>query len=368
MNLYVGKWDCETCGHEGNLGPHVHCSNCGAPRPEDVEFYLPRGANIVVDEEAIKEAKEGVNWVCAFCSNGNRQSFNACVSCGALHEDSIKKLEEKVYDLDEVPTGEEKYKKPEAPPPPKFMQKGWLRYLWYGFFGIAGYLGLNQISSTIEVPIKEVHWERTILYQEYKQVEEEGWSIPSGGEKVKSFRALHHTDRKIIRYKTKTRTVKEAAGSERYVCGKKDLGNGYFQDVYCDRTIYRDRQETYEAPVYKDIPVYKTKYLFKIYRWKPYKKYETRGSTKEVAWKEIPDFVKNNTQKYKELSRKEIYYFMIHDHKKQKHWYKTDYQYWNDDIYIRKKLKAKKSTLFGSFQGLADMKKIRKSGSPKKIE
>lgn len=364
MKLYVGKWDCESCGHEGNLGPHVHCANCGAPRPEDVEFYLPRGAEVVTDEEAIKAAKEGANWVCAFCSNSNRQSYNACVSCGALKVDSEIQLKERTYNLDEVPTGEKKNFQPQAPPPPKFMRKGPLRYIWYALFSIAGYLGLNQITTTIEVPIQKIHWERTILYQEYKQVEEEDWSIPAGGEMIKSFQALHHTDRKIVGYETKTRTVQEAVGKEKYVCGKKDLGNGYFKDVYCSRTIYQDRQETYEAPIYKDIPVYKTKYRYKIYRWKPFEKYTTSGQTKEVAWKKIPTNIANNTQKYREHSRKETYYFMIEDHKKRKRWYQTDYDFWDRDIYIGKRLKAEKSMIFGTFHGLVDMKSTRKSKPP----
>jgi hypothetical protein len=48
------------------------------------------------------------------------------------------------------------------------------------------------------------------------------------------------------------------SGVESYSCGSTDLGNGYFQDQICTRTTYRTeyRTETYQAPVYRQEPVY----------------------------------------------------------------------------------------------------------------
>ncbi|NJN78170.1 MAG: hypothetical protein HC803_07440 [Saprospiraceae bacterium] len=104
MGVYVGRWDCDYCGNVGNLGPHSHCSQCGSSRPADVVFYMPRGVETkVTDNAELEIAKEGANWVCAFCSNSNRNVYKACVSCGALKENSEKQLEVREFSENAVP-------------------------------------------------------------------------------------------------------------------------------------------------------------------------------------------------------------------------------------------------------------------------
>lgn len=358
MAIRVGRWDCFHCGNIGNLGPHLHCSQCGGPRRKDVRFYLPTDAQVVEDETTLKEAKEGTDWVCVFCANNNRSSYDACVSCGGLKSDSEAKLEEKEYTLDKVPTSSEESDNYE-PQPMGSSSNPVLKYGGYTLLAILAYILLGLISSDIEVTVEAIEWNRSIEVEEYRQVEEDGWAVPSGGQIIKQERAVHHYDRRVVGYQTRTRTVQEPVGSEPYVCGQRDLGNGYFEDVVCHRTIYSPRQESYEEPVYQEFPVYKTRFWYNIYRWKPYKNYDTKGTDKLPEWENLPDFIKSQTNEYRVSAEKEAYYFKIIDHKNEGHWYKSDYTFWDEYITIRGTLKATKSTVFGHFKGLVEQELVQ---------
>jgi zinc finger protein len=66
-----GAWDCPHCGRKGNRGPEKYCGGCGAPRGEDVPFYLPDDAPEVVEAEKLKRAQAGPDWTCPFCEADN---------------------------------------------------------------------------------------------------------------------------------------------------------------------------------------------------------------------------------------------------------------------------------------------------------
>ena len=54
--VLVGKWDCDNCDTLGNDGDSYDCSGCGAPRSEDVQFYLGDSPRLVTDEAGIAHA------------------------------------------------------------------------------------------------------------------------------------------------------------------------------------------------------------------------------------------------------------------------------------------------------------------------
>ncbi|HEX8246476.1 MAG TPA: hypothetical protein VF541_23430, partial [Longimicrobium sp.] len=64
MAIREGRWDCPSCGSEAQLGRHVYCTGCGAPRPEEVQFYLPEDAEAVTDAGQLAQANAGADWVC----------------------------------------------------------------------------------------------------------------------------------------------------------------------------------------------------------------------------------------------------------------------------------------------------------------
>ncbi len=358
MNVYVGRWDCEYCGNMGNLGPHSHCSQCGSSRPDDVVFYMPRGIeDKVTDKEELEIAKEGANWVCSFCSNSNRQRYNACTSCGALKADSEKYLVVQDFDESVVPRSSKPQKKLKQTQPKK-TNNSFLKIIGIIALIIFGFYGLSQFSTTFDVAVTNIEWQRNIIIEEYKLVIESDWEVPRGGQTIKSYKDIHHYDQRIVGYNTRSRTVQEAVGTEQYVCGKRDLGNGYFEDTYCSRTIYRDRQEQYQEPVYQEYPVYKTKYDYEIYRWKLYQEYKTSGNDKLPNWSEIPVTVKENKDKFRTAKEIEKYYFSIVDHNDEMYQYQVDFDYWDNHIFKGKSLSAQKSTIFGYFKGLVDTEPI----------
>ena len=81
MAVYVGKWDCPTCGNIGVAGPETNCTNCGASRPEDVQFYLD-DETVIRDKSQLEEAQAGVDWICGHCSSQNKALADPCWSCG----------------------------------------------------------------------------------------------------------------------------------------------------------------------------------------------------------------------------------------------------------------------------------------------
>ena len=346
MAIRVGHWDCETCGHQGILGPETQCPNCGSPRPENVEFYLPEDAEAVQDEEKLKEANAGADWICAHCGGHNKAWDDSCQSCGSPKEveDGDKHIEEKVEYFD---GREQQAKTLHTAPQPK--NKGCLKYFLYLFLFVGVLFGLSLFESSIDVKITELKWERKIELQEYKQVTEEDWSVPSGGTMLKSRKAVHHHDKKLLRYETRTRDKRVKVGEERYVCGSKNKGNGYFEDVYCTKPIYETRQETYEEPIYQQIPVYATKYQYTIMKWVKIQPLVAKENTTSPYWPKLK--AHQTKDRFKTGKREETYWAIFHDHKGKKQQEEVPYNYWKS-LQKGKKVKAKKSMIFGYFVGL----------------
>jgi hypothetical protein len=226
------------------------------------------------------------------------------------------------------------------------------RYI-LGATGLGGvFWWLFSFSTTIEVPVTEMYWEREIEVLEYKEVQEEDWETPEGARDVQQFQAIHHYNKELLGYETKTRSKQVKVGEEDYVCGQKDLGNGYFEDIYCKRPIYETREEEYQAPIYKEVPEYRTKYKYYVFRWKNINPIVASGNTQRVRWPDERPEMENQPDRYKLGDRKEKYLFWIETHKGEKIQYKANSYSMFKDLYVGKELEAKKSTVFGTFKGL----------------
>ncbi|MBN1252275.1 MAG: hypothetical protein JXR51_11605 [Bacteroidales bacterium] len=168
MAIRIGKWDCEQCGHKGNLGPTTKCEKCGASRPENVKFYLADDAEIVIDENKIKEAYSGADWICSFCKTQNKAVDKICISCGNDREisDGDKSLNEKEYrfdekikDLDEqTPINKSKNKK---------KAKGCLIAIAVFFAIFIFSIFSTFITKDINVTVKDFKWESQLNLLEY---------------------------------------------------------------------------------------------------------------------------------------------------------------------------------------------------------
>ncbi len=341
MAIKIGRWDCEQCGYKGNLGPKSRCEKCAAPRPENVVFYLTDDSEIVNNADEIRDAKSGADWVCSFCSGHNKVTDSICQSCGNDRDttDGDESLKEKTHLFNKKTRKKKSIFK---------LSKGLKRTL----IGIASFFVLffilAQFTSDTNVPVTGFKWERSIEIEEYKKVIEEDWQIPDGGEKLDSYRAIHHYNQIADGTEIRTRTVQEQTGTEKVKIGVKDLGNGYFEDVYEERPVYTDVEESYETTKYIKVPVYKTKYKYAIFRWKNAGKLNTSDTIKPALWPE--DERLDNETRFRVKKREEKYFLLV-KYDKKTYPEEVNFELWNKTK-INDTLIAEKSSIFGTFFGL----------------
>ena len=362
MAVQVGRWDCPVCGTKKILGPETRCPNCNSPRPVNVKFYLTNDAETVTDRSRLREAKAGVDWICGHCQAHNKAKVLICHSCGNpkdnLSEDVDLAVKE--YGLDEIPdsgtrpediAGETYRQARTHPGYARKRPKGLLaKILSVPAFAAVLFFLLRTFPATIDVEVVNHRWERSIQFQHYEQVRKEEWNVPSSATNVESFRAVHHYDQVYVRTETRYKTVREQVGTERYVCGKRDLGNGYFEDKYCDKPIYESRQEPYQHDVYKDVPVYKTKYRFNIMEWVASPAYlkKLEEENQSPRWPEIPG---TDTKNWKEGQRTSTYYLWVKEDDGDEHLEKVS-EAWFNRYAKGATLSAKRSRLMDIWYGL----------------
>ncbi|HEX6041079.1 hypothetical protein [Longimicrobium sp.] len=169
--------------------------------------------------------------------------------------------------------------------------------------------------------IVDVRWERAITLEERAIVEGESFALPDSAQVLGQRREIERYDQELTGYtehttrvdrgsrtttgtRTRTREVSEQVqvGTRSTVCGQRDRGNGYFEDVTCSEPVYetQTRTETYEepysstepdyddvterVPVYRSVPVYGTLYRWRGPQWKPLAPVVARGDTTPPVW------------------------------------------------------------------------------------
>ena len=347
MAIQLGRWDCPVCGQEGILGNITACASCGSTRGKDVEFYLPDDAENINDEAKLKEANAGVDWRCDYCGSDNKANEQKCKSCGNDKTNNDINREVKEYK-----TGEEHWKQKEVKnvPPPKPVapkKSKFPKVLMFVLIFIIILTGLLW-PKKMKVEIVKHTWERTIDIEKNRLVTEEDWNIPSGGTLKNSHRAIHHYDKVFDHYETRTRNVRKNTGTESYKCGTINKGNGYFEDKYCTRSTYENVSESYEASVYRDVPVYKTKYRYTIYKWLKDHAINAKGNDKNVKWPS-EKFAGNN---WREGKHTEKYVIYLKDKKKNEYNQELKFAIWNK-LSDGQTVDAKGNS-FGNFYGIKE--------------
>jgi hypothetical protein len=314
-----GRWDCASCGAVGNLGRHVSCAGCGLPRPQGVRFYLPEDAEAVTDAALLAQAHAGADWICRFCAASNRDALPHCGGCGAPREQADVQAVT-AYDEDEIPRSGRRAADAHAPPPAPKRGWSWRKRLGVAagvaFAAVVGLLTLGGLLpegwDLHPAQVVDRSWERTVAVERYRTVREDDWQVPAGGRLVSSRREVRRYERVLDHYETKTRQVSERVqtGTRTYSCGSVDRGNGYFEDRTCTEPTYetRYRTETYQDPVYRQEPVYGTKYVYDIDRWMPERTERAAGAEDEPRWPAV-----TLRQKEREAGRKETYVVRFRD-------------------------------------------------------
>ena len=269
MAIREGRWDCTSCGTVANLGRDVNCPHCALPRPEGTRFYLPEDAPEVHDTRQLAHATAGADWVCEHCGASARAADDDCPGCGAPRGSSATHATHE-YGMEEIPRDGRQRAAPIAVGIATPRRGGaWVkRGIMAALLALAWwYFTPRQVTATVAAKT----WDRTLEVQAYRTVRESDWSVPSEGRAVRSYQAVRSHRRELDYYeeRSRQRSEKIQTGTRTYTCGSRDRGNGYFEDIICTEPEYRTeyRTETYQEPVYRQVPIYGTRHDYDIERW-----------------------------------------------------------------------------------------------------
>jgi hypothetical protein len=286
MTIREGKWKCTYCDAM-NRGRDLKCVGCGATREQDVQFIYDETALEVTDEGQLQQAQIGPDWVCETCGVSNPNVRQECRQCGAPRGGSRFREVRMVQPA--VP--------PQPPPPPP--SKSPLKAIGTIALSVILLLGFVIFYFTrtheTDLSVAGVEWQRNIEVEELQTLTEKAWEgeAPSDARIISRNREFHHNER----IQTGTRPVEETytekvqVGTKKVKVGTKDLGNGYFKDIYEDRPVYEDRKRTrtVQEPIYRDEPVYRNRLTYQVDRWKTTRTEQAQGNDNSPVWPEVPE-------------------------------------------------------------------------------
>ncbi|MBR0542470.1 MAG: zinc ribbon domain-containing protein [Clostridia bacterium] len=366
-------WKCPSCG-KIIRGDNRDCPNCGRPISADAKYLMPDNPEVVsaiadgsvlikgetrVDEKGIvaeivpdELASDKPNWKCVFCGFQNRFENTTCQSCGAgkeqakfdyfdsrpvMDEDNQKDYERRTGLAYEPVSEPEPVTECNYVSEPESLLKRILNVLRDNVQIVAGVLAIlfliwlfTPITRTASV--KGFEWERSITVEEYTLCHESDWSVPSGGKVASQREEIHHYDSVFDHYETRTRQVAETV-LDGYDTSYIDLGNGQAEVVETPRYRTEYHEETYEEPVYRQEPVYRTKYYYDIGRWKSKSSIDTSGANQNPYWGkcDYPSSVSSpNYGDKRQGDRDESYYAVVTDEKGDNQSVKFGYSDWSE--------------------------------------
>lgn len=258
--ILKGLWDCPYCGQKGISGLTKSCPNCAHPQDAGTKFYLG-SVEEKLEEDKAKEYGKGADWTCAFCGSLNRYYAENCQNCGAERADSSG-------DYFENRRKEEAAQKPQTPPPPPPKKKrGLLLAVLLAIVALIVFVALPRSRATT---VTDKTWERAIVVESLNTVRESDWSVPNGAANVVSGPAIHHYEQVLDHYEDQEYQVpKEVLDGYDTVTETVDNGDGTFTKIEKEVPRYRTEYETRTrtVPVYRQEPVYATRYEYDIDRW-----------------------------------------------------------------------------------------------------
>lgn len=325
MGTFYGFWTCRACGRE-NSGKDQSCNGCGRPRDKDTKFYPVSRGNSKMPRKYIENyVNHGPDWNCSFCGRMNPATRTTCEGCAHTRDQSDKhylelhpervepreRLEDFDRDSDEPdwdrsgdPIYREQRHESRVSSDEEYMHKehfssdgfskipenvadfvkgldvsSFIKPIFAVLAIIATIVGLVFLlkPKTVEITVVDKAWERNVIIEEYRTVQEEDWSIPAGGRMTSSYQAIHHYDTIIDHYETVTKSRQVPNGGHYETSGYQDNGDGTFTELETWVTDYTTEYYTESVPVYDEVPVYRTKYRYDIERWQFDHNETTRG-------------------------------------------------------------------------------------------
>lgn len=284
MTIREGKWKCTYCDAL-NRGRDLKCQGCGATRERDVQFIYDETAAEVTDAAELARARSGPEWLCENCGSSNASELTTCRQCGA-ERGTARAREVKMVGA------------PAPPPPPRpsilpkvLMAFGAVAALVVLLIG--GLIFYFTRTHEAELTVTAVQWQRSIEVEEFRTLTEQKWEdeVPNDARVQSRRREFHHNDKRQVgtREVEKTYTERVQVGTKRVKTGTKDLGNGYFEDVYKNEPVYenRERTKTVSEPIYVDVPVYRDKVTYQVDRWIVARTERAEGQDNAPQWPKL---------------------------------------------------------------------------------
>ena len=255
------------------------------------------------------EAHDKSDWYCDFCDSYNPVTTDVCRNCGATRESTSGETYEqrmgsvaRTYDAHgnliserdlskRTKRDESQSPKPKPTAAPK-SGPSFLRIALIGVFVVAliGLLISCFSPKTRKITVEGFDWERTIAVEQLQTVDESDWKLPSGArldhksQEIRSYsQVLDHyeevpyqvSEQVLDHYETYTTTV--------------DNGDGTYDVEEHQEPVYRTeyRTEYREEPIYINVPVFDTKYYYKIERWVHERDVTTSGDDHDPYWGKV---------------------------------------------------------------------------------
>ena len=357
-------WKCTSCDSVIR-GDCRECPKCGAPIPGNVKYMMPDNPEIVkavaegkvfTKEDIVQKAvtyvepereRKQPNWKCEYCGYQNRFEDTTCVSCGAGKEEAKEDyfgnrpvMDSKNKQDYENRTGTAYVSPPEPtkpvleptvpePLPEKtslvntvleFFKNNW-KILSGAVLGVLAVIFLIWLFTPIQrvSTIQRFGWERSIQVEKFTECHESDWNLPPGAKLERTAQEIHHYEKVLDHVEHKSRQVSEQV-QDGYDIHYRDLGNGQAEEVKTPRYKTVTRTEYYDENVYRQEPVYRTKYYYEIGRWKKAESLNSAGADQNPYWHDttLPENIGNPVYGDKRLGdRKERYYAVILDDKEQ---------------------------------------------------
>lgn len=288
--IVMGYWDCPFCGHNKIQGTTRVCPGCGNPRGSETKFYMDSSGVEYLPEEASRDKGKGADWLCPYCDKLNPVSAASCIGCGAPKEEASQDY----FSMQKDETAKQEppqTKKPESPPqqaanPEKDKKRTpAMKRLGAG----AAILAVLLCVAAFFAPraktfhCTDVFWENVINIEAYETVRESGWDLPPDARLLEEKEEIRSYTDVLDHYEEVTKTRQVVSGSHTEYT-YEDNGDGTFKEIPHEVTDYTDEIYTEKEPVYRQEPVYGTKYYYEIDKWMPKRTVENSGHGHSPVW------------------------------------------------------------------------------------
>ena len=305
--IVMGYWDCPYCYTEKIKGTDQVCPHCGHQRDKDIKCYMDKDHVEYLSDEAARNKGKGADWICPYCDSMNPVHETSCIACGAPKEEakydyfhredkphSGQTASGQVHTTAGVSAnsgGNDRKNVNRNRLSGKYIKASVFAVLFVMI--VAGLFFALKPKDTVFIA-NSVNWYTTVYVDAYETVQESDWNLPADGRERYHQQEIYGYDKELDYYETveKTRDVKIGSHTETEY---EDNGDGTYKEISIEVDDYGTETYTEEVPVYKDVPIYRTKYYYDVDKWIPKREVTNSGTDQTPVYKE-PELASNERE------------------------------------------------------------------------